>query len=607
MASMSRVNRDTDTVSNLFNHMFKKLSFKRKLLVYLFPVFIVFICTTLLFQYNREKEFRKKELDITLSDITELTHNYIIQKGLFQSSNYSGIDSLIQIFPKKQIRITLIALDGKVLYDNYIQQTNTLENHKSRPEIVEAGLSGFGTDVRKSVSTHQPYYYYARKYKDFYIRTAVEYNVEVINFLKAERFFIVFNILLALMVWLALWLVIHRVGQTISKLKDFSVSLKNGEKIESEISFPEDEIGVISKQIVVIYDDLKSAEQNLMAEKERLFMHLFSINDGVAFFTAEKRKVLANNQFIKLLNHVSDKPVISAEQIFTLPDFEFIQNFLENESGKSTSFSKEMVPQFEYLVQKNGRYINTRCIVLNDRSFELVLTDHTSLEKRKRLKQQITSNISHELKTPVTSIKGYLETLQGNNLEQNKRHYFVNKAIAQVERLNDLIGDLAHLNKIEEARDLYAFDAVNVNNIINEVVENLLPSISERHIVVDNQISTNVVINGSATLLFSVFLNLIENAVKYAGEQILITIKQYYEDDKSYYFSFTDNGPGIPEEHYLRIFERFYRIDDGRSRKSGGTGLGLAIVKNAIQLHSGDISVKNRPEGGLEFLFTLGK
>jgi signal transduction histidine kinase len=587
--------------------MFKRLSFRRKLLVYLFPVFVVFISITLLFQYNREKNFRKKELEVSLSDITAITHNYLEQQGAFVSKRYSMIDSVEKIFPRKNIRISLIDLKGKVLYDNYLKNVGGMENHLDRPEIKQANSNSYGIDIRKSASTHQSYYYYAHKFPKYYIRTALVYNVEIVDFLRGERFFIFFNVLLTIAIWLALLLVINKISNTISKLKLFASRLKNNEEVDFNIDFPNDEIGDISKQIVQIYEHLKLAEKRLIAEKERLAMHLFSLNDGVAFFNSERKKILANNQFIKLLNHASDKPIVSPEQIFGLSGFEFISEFTHESQHTITNFTPDLKPQIECLVHRNGRYINTRCIVLNDKSFEIVLTDITSLEKRKRLKQQITSNISHELKTPVTSIKGYLETLQNSTLDPEKRYYFVSKAIAQVERLNELIADLSKLNKIEEARDLYPFELINIHNLVQDVAENLLPSSPDREITVNNQISSDLQLRGNSSLLFSVFLNLMENAIKYGGENVCITIAQYHQDEKFYHFVFTDNGPGIPEGHSLRIFERFYRIDDGRSRKTGGTGLGLAIVKNAIQLHNGDISVKNRPEGGLEFLFTLAK
>ena len=243
-----------------------------------------------------------------------------------------------------------------------------------------------------------------------------------------------------------------------------------------------------------------------------------------------------------------------------------------------------------------------------DKSFEVLISDVTRPEKQRLLKQQLTSNIAHELKTPLSSIKGYLETVLNNpTIPAEKQTYFLEKAFAQSQRLTDLLNDISLLNNIEDAGDLFEFKPLMLKPVIRDAIENLKIRLTERNMDYIVDVDNEVVVNGNESLLFSVFQNLVENSINYAGNNTKISIRKYLEDSKFYYFQYTDSGSGIPEEHLPRIFERFYRIDYGRSRETGGTGLGLSIVKNAIMLHKGEISVKNRPEGGLEFLFSLAK
>ena len=224
------------------------------------------------------------------------------------------------------------------------------------------------------------------------------------------------------------------------------------------------------------------------------------------------------------------------------------------------------------------------------------------------MKQQITSNISHELKTPISSVKGYLETVLNNpDLEQSKQQYFIEKAYNQTERLTQLVNDISLLNKIEEYSELYVREKVQIRKVINEAIESFSDLIKQKGIQVDCTIEDELVINANHSLIFSVFRNLMENSVNYGGDNITVSITKYHEDNTFHYFSFSDNGAGVDEEHLSRLFERFYRVDSGRSRKEGGTGLGLAIVKNAILSFKGEISARKRKDGGLEFLFSLPK
>jgi two-component system OmpR family sensor kinase/two-component system phosphate regulon sensor histidine kinase PhoR len=332
------------------------------------------------------------------------------------------------------------------------------------------------------------------------------------------------------------------------------------------------------------------------------------LNEGIAFFKPNKTKMLANSHFIQYVNIISDTSSISADHLFNVPEFDELNEFLDEHLSLETVFQPNELPQIDITINKNERYFKVMCIVFADKSFEILITDITRPEKRRLLKQQLTSNIAHELKTPLASIKGYIETLMGNpNIEKEKQKYFIQKAHAQTERLNLLLNDISLLNNIEDAGELFEIKPVNVRNIVSDVLENLESRLTSKNIKCKLDIDSDVVVQGNDSLLSSVFQNLIENTVNYAGENIKIEIKNYLEDKKYHYFSYSDSGVGIPEEHLHRIFERFYRIDSGRTRELGGTGLGLSIVKNAILLHKGKISARNKPEGGLEFLFTLAK
>lgn len=586
----------------------KRRTYKQRIFIYFFAAFTFFMIAILAFQFNREKRYRTDQLENTLDNIAGFTHRYIEHYAIIPEQNFARLDTVKYLIPESNIRVTVIDVKGKVLYDSFVPEAEEMENHLFRPEVQKALYSGTGGNIRHSATTGQDFYYFARFYDDYFVRCAVIYNIEVRDFLKTERVFIFFMIALFLMMWILLSVVTNRLGEFVDRLRDFAVRAGNNEDIDPNLGFADSEFGDIRRQIVQIYNRLRKTKEDLTTEKERLFNHLNALNEGIAFFLPDREKILANSHFIQYINLISERSSVSAEKLFEIEEFQPLIVQIEKYLRADYVINPKDLPQFSITISKNEKYFNVQSIVFPDKSFEVLISDITRPEKRRLLKQQLTSNIAHELKTPLASVKGYLETILNNkNLPKEKLNYFIERAFVQSERLNSLLNDISLLNNIEDAGDLFEFKKVHLRPLINDVIENLESRLNEKNMLVQLSVSDKVMVYGNDSLLSSIFQNFVENSVNYAGENTNILIKQYLEDEKFYYLSYSDTGKGIAEEHLPRIFERFYRADEGRTRENGGTGLGLSIVKNAVQLHKGEISVRNKPEGGLEFLFSLAK
>lgn len=231
-----------------------------------------------------------------------------------------------------------------------------------------------------------------------------------------------------------------------------------------------------------------------------------------------------------------------------------------------------------------------------------------SEEDKARLKRQLTQNVAHELKTPVSSIQGYLETIVSNpDIDDETRNQFIQRCYAQSRRLSSLLSDISTLNKLDDAPQGYEFEDVSIKDLLCSIQRDTAMQMETNHVTLRVLVESDVAVRGNPSLLYSVFRNLTDNSIAYGGDGVTITVQLLSESSGTYTFSFSDNGPGVTPEHIPHLFERFYRIDKGRSRKMGGTGLGLAIVKNAVLLHGGSISVRLGSAGGLEFIFTLPK
>lgn len=228
-------------------------------------------------------------------------------------------------------------------------------------------------------------------------------------------------------------------------------------------------------------------------------------------------------------------------------------------------------------------------------------------QEKLRIKRQLTNNINHELKTPVAAIQGYLETMTtSKDMTEEERNSFIAKSYAHCQRLTQLLTDVSTITRMEDGSSRIEREMVDLHTIINEIASDVALLPDDKRMRMNIDLPSPMPVYGNSTLLISIIKNLTDNAIAYSGGRD-IYVKCLGEQDGMYTISFADNGIGIEDDHIDYIFERFYRIDKGRSRKLGGTGLGLSIVKNGVLFHGGNIEVKNRKVGGLEFTFTLPK
>ena len=568
-----------------------RLSYRQKIFLYFFVIFVLFTLGIIIVEQSNERKFKTETLEARLNTYADIVNASLVGQ---HGDNVQGLDSLIMLFPQN-IRLTLINKQGQVLYDNTLNDTVQVENHAQRPEILLAKEKGIGSNIRTSTTNNLEYLYYAKQFSSYYVRVALPYDVQVQHFLKGNDEFLYYILAFFVLMLVLINYLSNRFGKSIKQLRDFAQTEGN-----TMLKFPDDELGEIGTKITENYRQLKESKQTIALEREKLLQHVHSSEEGICFFSPHKSVEFFNGLFIQYLNIIADESNSEPKIVLTDPAFDKLNAFL-SQSDRHENY-------FETQILKHGRAFMVRVNVFEDGGFEVIINDITKQEKTRQLKQEMTGNIAHELRTPVTSIRGYLETVLEQSLDKEKEHNFLTKAYNQTMILSELIRDMSLITKMEESSQSFHLEKVPIQILLETIHSDLEIPLQSKGIGMKWDIAENIVVTGNRNLLYSIFRNLTDNAISYAGDNVKISISIYHEDPDFYHFTYSDTGIGIADEQHLnRLFERFYRITEGRTRDTGGSGLGLSIVKNAVLFHKGTIIAKNRAGGGLEFLFKLPK
>ncbi len=584
------------------------LSFSQYLFFSVTAIYCVFVAGFLYYQYHREKQHKVELLNSTLTVFNVDLYDHLSDSA-FSVKDY--VERYSRRHHLQELRVTIVDERGTVLFDNDIPSGQTPGNHLDREEIRDALSDGSGYSIKRTSETLGGAFFYSANYfpdKKLFVRSALPYDTNLIDMLNADEGYLWFSFLLSAFLLLVFYNLTERLGAMITQLRKFAYRADQDEAVDTEDlkGLGNSDLGQISRHIVDIYTRLRKTKDDLFREREKLITHLQISNEGLAIFNAGRDVVLANGLFMQYINLISDRNIGAVEEAFQVkelqPLVEFIRMSREN-------FTQGELRQKLLVIDKNGYVFNLSVALFVDNSFEISISDITKQEEQARMKQQITQNIAHELKTPVSSIQGYLETILNNpDLPPEMLRKFIERSFAQSNRLTNLLQDISTLTRMTEAGQMIDVSDVDIAPMIHNIVTELALKLEERQMSVDVNVPKKMIIQGNSSLLYSIFRNLMDNAIAYAGNGTHVNIVCYSEDEESYYFSFSDNGVGVAPQHLGRIFERFYRVDKGRSRKLGGTGLGLAIVKNAVLFHGGNINARPTGTGhGLEFIFTLKK
>lgn len=474
-----------------------KISFHRRLFVMLIAFSWSIIFCFIGFQYLREKQYKSDYLSLQL----QLYNRHLLEAVEEDGETHETYIATHQK-PFDNLRISIIALSGKVVYDNMLP-VDSLDNHRMRPEVATAIKKGSGYHIgRQSTSDGLEYFYSATRGKELIARTAIPYSASLRELLQADWTFLGVMISISLAMSVLAYFATRRLGKNMERLNRFAAKAEKGEAFDEEEPFPNDELGSISNHIVQLYGQW---QQTI---KDRDLAHEAALRE-------EKEKI--------------------------------------------------------------------------------------------RIKRQLSNNINHELKTPVASIGVCLETLlSGITLTEEKRQELIERCYTHNERLRRLLNEVSLITRMEDGSALIGKEKIVINDMLEEIEEELEIMPEGERFELHTDFNEQVVINGNISLIGSIFRNLTENAIAYSeGKNIYISLLK--NNNTECQIRFEDDGKGVEPEQLSRLFERFYRVDKGRSRQMGGTGLGLAIVKHAVQFHGGTITAEIRPNGGLRFDFSLKK
>ena len=507
-------------------------------------------------------------------------------------------------------RITIISNSGEVLGDSD-SNAYDMENHITRKEVKDALEGNLGFDERLSKTLDLAYIYVAHyiESKNIIVRVAVPINqINSIN--KSFYLYTTIGILVGLLLTLLISLKVSNIIiSPLNKLINVTKEIANGNYKKRVEIYSDDEIEELAYTFNEMAYKLDNTLCGILDKNIRIDTIINSMRDGIIAIDSNYKILIINTSACDIFG-VNYGPGIIGKNLLDITKNTKINSFLEDTiqnnvalTDEITIFSPRMVCNFIYKVYTNP--IKSAELTVKNVGGVITLHNVTSVKKLEKIRTEFVSNVTHELKTPLTSIRGFVETLKDGAIEDTAvASKFLDIIDIEAERLYHLINDILQLSEIESMRNDEQVTQHRLYLIVDEVIQLLEPSAIKKSIKLQVNVNPNIEILVNKYRIKQMLINLIDNAIKYNIENGTIFINATKLQGITT-ISVRDTGIGIPTIHHSRIFERFYRVDKGRSRNMGGTGLGLSIVKHIVQLYNGEIIISSEPDKGTEFIIRL--
>lgn len=584
---------------------------KKKIFKYYLVLIVVVIISTVIFTTQLSKKYYKSEVENKLESIGFSIQYYLLHNTSGSQVDYNELAKDFAtnynqhiISPNNNLRVTFIDHSGKVLGDSEADYT-TMENHAYRKEI-QAALSGkIGKDFRSSATLNLDLLYLAIPVKE--LDLVVRISIPLTKLTIIDRMSWFYSVLIILSALILSVIVSSRIAETvIQPLNDIiyaSKEISKGNYSKSISVTSKDEVGQLALQFNEMASKLDKTIFDLNNKKIEVESIVQSITYGIVAVDNDK-KILLINPAAFMVFDIDNNTKITGDIISEHIRNNQVNLLLKESMEQNTSLECEIKLDEKELLIKTSPIRSNKGNVDNS-GWIISIQDITKVRKLEQLRTEFVSNVTHELKTPITSIRGFIETLKGgaiNNADVSLR--FLDIIDIEAERLHELINDILSLSEIETKLSDTDLESIDFNSIIDGVFEVMQNIATEKNIVLNNSIGEKIFIKANRNRMKQLILNLVDNAVKYNIPTGSVTVDAQNAGGKVI-ISIRDTGIGIPPHHIPRIFERFYRVDKGRSRDMGGTGLGLSIVKHIVNLYNGDIKVNSEVGKGTEFIIQL--